>query len=223
MTSRNPYENGVDIPGFVDKKDDDIDMSVFNAVDNQDDDYDDEDDYYDDEPKKLSSKGITVILMVACAVLLISTIASLAYGLNKGKDYKQLLAEHTSLKTNYEETSKKVDELNNEIKLLKAASSEGESTGEGETSQTKVTYKMTASVGVRKTPEPKEYASFSKLPSEVADLLLYDDAQNTLTTKVGAVLTVYETKEVSGNVWGRIADNAWVALKYGGENWGVKQ
>ena len=68
-----------------------------------------------------------------------------------------------------------------------------------------------------------EIANYDKLPNDIKDLVLYDAASKTITTKAGK-FPVYETKEdTSKNLWGRIADNAWVCLKYQGEDWGTKQ
>lgn len=232
MTNRNPYENGVDIPDFVEKKDDDIDMSVFKMAEgstfSESYDIEDDEDDYDDEPKrKLSSKGIIIIGGVLVVVLFIAAISGWIFGISKNNALTKLNADYTTLKAKLDETNTTISALENQVVVLtaevekyKSEESSGNTSGEPTSANTK--YKMEEGINVRKSPGSNEFANFNKLPDEVADELYYD-ATNGVTTRAGAILPVYETKEVSGNTWGRIADNAWVCLNYNGEKWGTKQ
>lgn len=233
MVTKNPYENGVDIPEFVDKKDDDIDMSIFKMADTNTGtnhfDIDDEDDDYDDEPRrKLSSKGLSIVCGVAMILLLIAAISGWIFGVSKNNSLTKLQSEYTTLETKFKDTDATITSLQNQVTLLnteleKYKSSSNNNGGKTEEEQPNTKYKMEADISVRKSAGSKEYADFSKLPDAVADELYNNDELKTLTTRDGAILPVYETKTVDGNTWGRIADNAWVCLVYQGETWGTKQ
>ena len=231
MATKNPYENGVDIPDFVERKTDDIDMSVFKMAEsdnttNIDMDYEDEE--YDDEPrKKLSSKGLLVICAVVMVLLLIAAVSGWIFGISKSNSLAKLQNEYTTLQTKFNDTDAQITSLQNQVTLLnteleKYKTSNNTSSGNKE-EQPNTKYKMEADVSVRKSAGSKEYADFSKLPDAVADELYNNEELKTLTTRDGAILPVYETKTVDGNTWGRIADNAWVCLVYQGETWGTKQ
>ena len=229
MTNKNPYENGVDIPDFVEKKDDDIDMSVFKMADEQaNNNFDIEDDEYEDdeEPRrKLSPKGLIIIGGIVIVLLLVAAVSGWIFGISKNNSLNKLEAEYTTLKTKYDDSAKQVEDLTNQITIMKAeaekAASSSSSSSTEEAPNTK--YKMEGDVSVRKSAGSKEFADFNKLPDAVADQLYNNEDLKTLTTRDGAILPVYETKDVSGNTWGRIADNAWVCLKFQGEEWGHKQ
>lgn len=231
MATKNPYENGVDIPDFVERKTDDIDMSVFKMAEsdnttNIDMDYEDEE--YDDEPrKKLSSKGLLVICAVVMVLLLIAAVSGWIFGISKSNSLAKLQNEYTTLQTKFNDTDAQITSLQNQVTLLnteleKYKTSNNTSSGNKE-EQPNTKYKMEADISVRKSAGSKEYADFSKLPDAVADELYNNEELKTLTTRDGAILPVYETKTVDGNTWGRIADNAWVCLVYQGETWGTKQ
>lgn len=233
MATKNPYENGVDIPDFVERKDDDIDMSVFKMADANNDttniDMEDYEDEYEDEPRrKLSSKGLLVISAVVMVILLIAAISGWIFGISKSNSLTKLESEYKTLETKFNDTSAQITSLSNQVTLLnteleKYKSSGGGSSSEGKEEQPNTKYKMEADISVRKSAGSKEYADFSKLPDTVADELYHNSELKTLTTRDGAILPVYETKIVDGNTWGRIADNAWVCLVYQGETWGTKQ
>ena len=232
MVTKNPYENGVDIPEFVERKDDDdIDMSVFKLAEGNTEtnkfDIDDEDDDYDDEPRrKLSSKGLLIICGVVMILLLIAAISGWIFGISKSNSLTKLQSEYTTLETKFKDTDATIVSLQNQVTLLnteieKYKSSSNSSSSESKEEQPNTKYRMEADVSVRKSAGSKEYANFSKLPDAVADELYSNGDQ--VTTRENAILPVYETKIVDGNTWGRIADNAWVCLVYQGETWGTKQ
>lgn len=229
MTNKNPYENGVDIPDFVEKKDDDIDMSVFKLADDdaKDNSYEYDDEDYDDEPRrKLSSKGVVVILGVVVALLFIAAIAGWIFGISKNSALTKATAENQTLQTKLNESNTTITSLENQITVLNVEiekyKSAGE-TGSGDATEEGTKYKMEGDVSVRKAPGSSDFANFNNLPDAVADQLYNNEELKTLTTRDGAILPVYETKTVSGNTWGRIAENAWVCLVYQGETWGTKQ
>lgn len=232
MTNKNPYENGVDIPDFIEKKDDDIDMSVFKMAQDETTgnsfDIDDEDDY-DDEPKrKLSSKGLLIIGGAALVVLLIAAIAGWIFGISKNNSLTKLQAEYTTLETKLNEANTSITSLNNQITLLNTEIEKYKSSGSGDSGNGTPTasgtkYKFAEGIAVRKgASSSNEYVSFSKLPDAVQDAVYENNGE--VRTRDGAVAEVYETKNDSeGNLWGKVADNAWVCLKYQGEEWATKQ
>lgn len=233
MATKNPYENGVDIPDFIERKDDDIDMSVFKMAEGNTDtnsfNIEDDEDEYDDRPRrKLSSKGLLVICAVVMVLLLIAAVSGWIFGISKNNSLTKLKAEYTTLETKFKDTDATIISLQNQVTLLnteieKYKSSSNSSSGETKEDEPNTKYKMVADVSVRKSAGSKEYATFSKLPDAVADELYYNEELKTLTTRENAILPVYETKTVDGNTWGRIADNAWVCIVYQGETWGTKQ
>lgn len=231
MTDKNPYENGVDIPEFVEKNDNDIDMSVFkmaeNEVNNSSFDIEDDEEEYDDEPKrKLSSKGIIIIGGALIVLLLIGTVSGWIFGISKNNSLKALQAEYDTIKVKLDEANTTVTTLNNENIDLKAKITELEtkntssSTEEGEeVSGDK--YKFDGDINVRDAVGSKTFANFDKLPDRVADQVYYDSANKTLVTREDAVITVIETKaDSSGNTWGKVADNAWICIKHKNEKTG---
>ena len=68
MKEKNPYENGVDIPDFVESKDSNIDKSLFKIDDEEAQEEYDEEEYEDEEEggsRKLSARGIMIIGIIA--------------------------------------------------------------------------------------------------------------------------------------------------------------
>lgn len=225
MTNKNPYENGVDIPEFVEKNDNDIDMSVFKMADNQNDNFDD--DEYDEEPsRKISPKGIMILGGILIVLLLIAAISGWIFGISKNNSLTKLQAEYETVTKKLTEAETTITTLQNNNTVLQAELDKykdgGSSSAGGETTVSGDKYKFSGDVGVRPSAgNLDEYADFTKLPDNVADCVYQNGKM--VTTRDNVILTVSETKEVNGNLWGKVAKNAWIAIKYDGKEFATKQ
>lgn len=230
MTNRNPYENGVDIPDFVEKNDD-IDMSVF-RMDTEETpknnvDFDDEDDDdYDDEPRRnLSGKGVTVIVGIIAVILLIAAVAGWIFGISKNNAYKKIEADYqtvtkqlTEANNNVSNLQAQISQLNDQITALQNAQTQSSSSDK--TGGTP--YKMVVGVKVR-TGAGTKYSCVSedKVSDDVAEMCDFNG--DVTTIREGSIVSVYEAKTEDGSTWGRIDDGAWVCLSGDGETYAVKQ
>ena len=226
MNERNPYESDdtVDIPDFSSIKvnDDDIDRSVFKMNDDipscNEPEFDD--DYYDDEEDEGRSINKTNVIMIAImVVLLILAVFGMFWGISKNKAYTTLKTEYdayvTKAQTTETELNNKIIELQNQINSANTTTTVP--TGES------ATYKMTATVRIRTG------ASTSNAQTKFADLS--DDVKKVASDDggvafmaAGTVFTASESKEDSDkNVWVKLADNAWVCVKFGDATWATKQ
>ena len=122
------YETETNIPDFVETRDGkDPDLSVFNFDDTEettnldlneeDDDEYEEDDDYDRPRRKLSTKGILIIVCAVAVLLLVATIAGWVYGIGQHNAYSKI-------ESQYNELSSQVSGLNSQISNLKAENSE---------------------------------------------------------------------------------------------------
>ena len=101
----------------------------------------------------------------------------------------------------------------------KAAGTTTTTTGDNGNTQTSgnsnttaiATYLMIEGVSVRPSAGATgdSFADYNKLPVDIKNIV-YQDGKK-VTTRA-AKFPVYETKEVGGKNWGRIADNAWVCI-----------
>ena len=230
MTNRNPYENGVDIPDFVEKNDD-IDMSVFRMdteetpKNNVDFEYEDDDDY-DDEPRRnLSGKGVTVIVGIIAVILLIAAVAGWIFGISKNNAYKKIEADYqtvtkqlTEANNNVSNLQAQISQLNDQITALQNAQTQSSSSDK--TGGTP--YKMVVGVKVR-TGAGTKYSCVSedKVSDDVAEMCDFNG--DVTTIREGSIVSVYEAKTEDGSTWGRIDDGAWVCLSGDGETYAVKQ
>lgn len=240
MTNKNPYENGVDIPDFVEKNDSDIDMSVFkmnqeqtqeSPLSKQEEPEIEEDEEWDEEPKKkLSQKGLVIISGTAVVILLILAVVGWIMNFSKANKLTALQSENETLQAQVANAQSTIATLQVENASLKTqieqaqSSSSSGGSSEGGSSEEKGgdVYKFEASINVRDGAGSSNFANFSKLPDKVADQL-YSNGDE-VTTRENCELTVYETKkDSSGNLWGRVADSAWICINYGGEAWGTKK
>ena len=232
MTDRNPYENGVDIPEFVEKNDDSIDMSVFRMDTeeeprNQFNIEDDDDDEYEDEPRRLSGKGTTLIVAILAVIFLIAAIAGWIFGISKNNAYKKLEADYQSVSAQLTKANSDISNLQLQINQLNTQIQEMEKkkeTAGGSGSDDKgeyASYEMIVGVKVR-TGAGTKYGCVSedKVSDEVA--LMCDFNDDVTTIREGSVVKVYETKVDGDSTWGRIDDNAWVCLKADGESYASK-
>lgn len=233
MVDKNPYEKDeeVNVPDFGDSEDKGTDP-IFNmdttGLSSE------TDSYSVEEEAESSSKTAIIVLIVFLVLFLVGAVSGWIFGISKSNEVSTITEEYTAYK---EKTQKQITDLETQVSTLQAKvtelesntssnSTEGGSTSSGTGTKTEANtyYSMKADVKVRTGAGTSyEIANYDKLPNEIKDIVLYDAASKTITTKA-AKFPIYETKEDSSkNLWGRIADNAWVCLKYQGEDWGTKQ
>lgn len=226
MNERNPYESDdtVDIPDFSSIKvnDDDIDRSVFKMNDDipscNEPEFDD--DYYDDEEDEGRSINKTNVIMIAImVVLLILAVFGMFWGISKNKAYTTLKTEYdayvTKAQTTETELNNKIIELQNQINSANTTTTVP--TGES------ATYKMTATVRIRTgAGTSNAQTKFADLSDDVKKVA--SDDGGVAFMAAGTVFTASESKEDSDkNVWVKLADNAWVCVKFGDATWATKQ
>ncbi len=225
MNERNPYENDdtVDIPDFSSIKvnDDDIDRSVFKMNDNvpsyDEPEYDEEE--YEDEEEGRSINKSNVIMIAIMVVLLILAVFGMFWGISKNKAYTTLKTEYDAYVTKAQNTetelNNKIIELQNQISSANTATTVP--TGES------ATYKMTATVRVRTgAGTSNAQTKFADLSDDVKKVA--SDDGGVAFMAAGTVFTASESKEDSDkNVWVKLADNAWVCVKFGDATWATKQ
>lgn len=226
MNERNPYESDdtVDIPDFSSIKvnDDDIDRSVFKMNDDipscNEPEFDN--DYYDDEEDEGRSINKTNVIMIAImVVLLILAVFGMFWGISKNKAYTTLKTEYdayvTKAQTTETELNNKIIELQNQINSANTTTTVP--TGES------ATYKMTATVRIRTgAGTSNAQTKFADLSDDVKKVA--SDDGGVAFMAAGTVFTAGESKEDSDkNVWVKLADNAWVCVKFGDATWATKQ
>lgn len=224
MNERNPYENDdtVDIPDFSSIKvnDDDIDRSVFKMNDNvpsYDEPEYDEEEYEEEEGRSINKSN--VIMIAIMVVLLILAVFGMFWGISKNKAYTTLKTEYDAYVTKAQNTetelNNKIIELQNQISSANTATTVP--TGES------ATYKMTATVRVRTgAGTSNAQTKFADLSDDVKKVA--SDDGGVAFMAAGTVFTASESKEDSDkNVWVKLADNAWVCVKFGDATWATKQ
>lgn len=223
MTNRNPYENGVDIPDFVEKNDNDIDMSIFKMPSDDEPRKSIEVDEFDEDPysedygeRKLSQRGLVIIGGIIIALLLIATIIGWGFGISRNNKYVELQEQYTEVET-------KLNSANAEIVTLKeenAKLTEEIAANEATAVETETGTKMTVTVGVTlRTGAGTKYqtVNINKLPDDLK-LLVNDNA----TINVGSSITVYETKtDDSNRTWAKIVSDqdVWMCIQEGDEKY----
>lgn len=218
MTNRNPYENGVDIPDFVEKNDESIDMSVF-RMDTEESpksqyDFDDEDDEYENEPNR-NPKAPVLVIAILAVVFLIAAIAGWIFGISKNNAYKKIEADYQTLSSQLTEEKNKasnleaqISQLNTQIEALTKSNESSSSDESGDYAK----YEMLVGVKVRTGAGTKyQCVSEKKVSDEVAEMC--DFNEDITTIREGSVVKVYETKVEANATWGRIDTEAWVCLK----------
>lgn len=223
MTDKNPYENqdSVDIPDFSSLKSDDstsdIDRSIFNMDDEEAEEYEE-----DEEPVyRRVKQSIIVATGVVLAVLLILSIVLLVIGLNKSAAYKELKIQYETLQTN---AAAKEADLNGQIAALNKQIEELTKGSQGEATDGDL-YIVNLGVSVRKEANTNAYADYKSLPQSIQQLC--DENDGVVIIRQGSSVRVLETKtensENGTRVWGRIADNAWICLKQGADEYCTKK
>ena len=221
MKEKNPYENGVDIPDFVESRDNNIDKSIFKLDDEEEKDiYEDEeecDDEEDSSSRKLSNKGIQVLGITIVVVLVIVAGASFFYGMGQANKYKALKTEYDKIQTELAAAKEEIITLQNEITIMQNQASSSNNTS---TSDTGKAYVTVSAINVRSSAGGSTFAKWDDIPSSLRDVITYDTNSGAVVLKASSEVTVYETKTVDSNTWGRlVADkDVWVCLVLDGSN-----
>ena len=227
MIDKNPYEkDDVDVPNFGEPQERQNDP-IFNmdttSISPE------TDSFSIEEEAESSSKTAIIVLVVFLVLFLIGSISGWLFGLSKSGEVSRVQEDFDSYKMSAESKYNSLQEeysvLAAELEQLKAQQTVSTETGEtgGTTSigeGTKVEagtyYLMEEGIGVRTgAGTSNAYVDYTKLPKDIQDLVYYDKEGKKVTTRP-VKFPVYETKTDSeSQTWGRIADNAWVCLKYG--------
>lgn len=220
MFGKNPYENedSIEIQDFSNDDEDNVKETFLETDEELE---EEEEETVKKEPVYRRVKQEVIIVAGALlALLLVLAIIALVYGANKNKAYNDLRADYEAYIS--KATANETD-LKKQISDLQKQLTEA-TTPKVEVSADAVNYKIIATDGIniRDGVGSKVFADYSKLPDDVKSLL--NSNNDGVTVDNGTVLKVLETKtDSSGNIWGRIADNAWLCLKNGDEEWAVKQ
>lgn len=218
MVDKNPYEKDeVDVPDFgetEEKANDPIfNMDTTSVIPETD-------SFNVEEEAESSSKTAIIVLIVFLVLFLVGAISGWLFGISKSGEVSRVLQEYDAYKV---KTQKQITDLETQISTLKLeieqnSISEGDSTpsGTGEKTDSNTFYLMEDGVKVRTGAGTSfDVVNYDKLPNDIKDLVVYDKASKSVTTKK-AKFPVLETKKDSSNqTWGRIADNAWVCLEFG--------
>ena len=141
------------------------------------------------------------------------------WGISKNKAYTTLKTEYdayvTKAQTTETELNNKIIELQNQINSANTTTTVP--TGES------ATYKMTATVRIRTgAGTSNAQTKFADLSDDVKKVA--SDDGGVAFMAAGTVFTASESKEDSDkNVWVKLADNAWVCVKFGDATWATKQ
>lgn len=222
MKEKNPYENGVDIPDFVESKDSNIDKSLFKIDDEEAQEEYDEEEYEDEEEggsRKLSARGIMIIGVIGIVLCLVLAGFGVFFGISQKNKYKALEAEYNAVNEKLTAANNQITELQNEITVLKTQqannSSSASSSADGGTA-----YKTNYAINVRNSAGGTAFATWSDIPSDLQNKMTYNSEKGSVVINDGVDFTVYELKEIDSNTWGKVvADkDVWVCLVFEGEN-----
>lgn len=219
MTNKNPYENqdSMDIKDLIEDDEETNKHSIF--------DEDEEDDEEVEEVREPVYRRVRQELIIGAGALLIFflvlSIIFLVFGLNKKNDYKTLKNEYdayvTKATANEKNLNNQIADLKKQIEDLNKKDPVVVDPVNGSN------YRITADNGinVRNSVASSEWTDYDKLPDSVK--LLCANNNGVVTIEAGKIVTVLETTNSGQDVWGKIADNAWICLKQGGVDFAVKQ
>ena len=210
----------LDIPDFVEEKDDtdsqDVDMSIFNMSDEE---------LYDDVPKKQDkpktkkkSNSTIVLCIVLICILLVTSIVATIIAFKEHSSYTKLEEELTQVKATITDYQTKINEKDNQISLL---NTELESLKNSNTvsdpdnkypSGTKLYITEDGHMqGVREKASAS--AETAKKSDGTSYVLYWGDS---------VTLTADATKDSDGNYWGQI-DGGFIRIEYDGEVWATTE
>lgn len=214
MVDKNPYEKDeVNVPNFGETEEKGsepiFNMDTTSVIPETD-------AFSVEEEAESSSKTAIIVLIVFLVIFLVGAVAGLLFGISKNSEVARVKEEYDAYKV---KTQKQITEYETQISTLqleleqsKSNSNEGSADGTGEKTEANTYYKITDGVKVRTGAGTSfSIVDYDKLPADIKDLVLYDKASKSVTTK-SAKFPVYETKEADGHTWGRIADGAWACI-----------
>lgn len=230
MIDKNPYEkDDVNVPDFTNQETNG-DGPIFNmdttSITTQTDSFDPM------EEAESSSKTAIIVLVAFLILFVVGSITGWIFGITKSKEAANVQEEFDTYKVT---SQKQITDLESQVSALQLeieenknnsnndnTSSEGStSTGTGTATEANTYYLMEEGVTVRTGAGTANSAvDYSKLPDDIKNIVNNvvdkDNTKNNTVTTRNAKFPVYETKQDSeGLTWGRIADGAWVCLKFG--------
>ena len=160
-----------------------------------------------------------VLGISALVVLVIIAGASFFYGLGQSNKYKALKTEYDKVQTELATAKEEIISLQNEITIMQNQSNSSSSNNSATTDSGKA-YVTATNINVRSSAGGSTYAKWSDIPASLQDSVTYNSENGAVVTKTKVEVTVYETKQVDSNTWGKIvADkDVWICLVLGGDN-----
>ena len=209
--------NTLDIPDFVEEKDDtdsqDVDMSIFNMSDEE---------LYDDVPKKQDkpktkkkSNSTIVLCIVLICILLVTSIVATIIAFKEHSSYTKLEEELTQVKATITDYQTKINEKDNQISLL---STELESLKNSNTvSDPDNKYPKGTVLYITEDGHKQGVRVTADVNSETAKRS--DGSSYVLYWGEDAVTLIADaTVDSDGNYWGQI-DGGFIRIEYNGEIW----
>lgn len=216
----NDYDNQktdtVDIPDFVEEKEDtdsSVDMSIFKMSD---------DELYDDAPKsenknsqgKKKSNSTLVLCLVLICILLVTSAVGIIYSLKEHKKVSSLNDEITQLKATNNDLQTKIGTLNSEKEALEAKLKEKENAGTSSDPNNK--YPSGTTLWITEDGSTQGVRVTASKDAETA----VDSEGNMIVLYWGdkVVLTADATVDSNGTYWGKI-DTGFIRIETNGEVW----
>ena len=211
--------NTLDIPDFVEEKDDtdsqDVDMSIFNMSDEE---------LYDDVPKKQDkpktkkkSNSTIVLCIVLICILLVTSIVATIIAFKEHSSYTKLEEELTQVKATITDYQTKINEKDNQISLLNTElenkkNSNTVSDPDNKYPKGTVLY-ITEDGHIQGVRETANVSADTVQKSGGSYVLYWGDS---------VTLTADATIDSDGNYWGQI-DGGFIRIEYDGEVWATTE
>ena len=220
LFERDEKENTVDIPDFVEEKDDtdstSVDMSIFKMSDEE---------LYDDVPKKevkeektssprKKSNSTIILCLVLIGILLVTSVVATIYAFKEHKKVAGLETENTQLKAQNTDYQNAINGLNGQIEELNAKLEEKNNAGTSSDPNNKypagtVLY-ITEDGGSQGVREKASKDSDTVTDNSGNPVVLYWGDKITLTADA--------TVDDNGTYWGK-TDKGFIRIEVGDEIW----
>ena len=209
----------LDIPDFVEEKDDtdsqDVDMSIFNMSDEE---------LYDDVPKKQDkpktkkkSNSTIVLCIVLICILLVTSIVATIIAFKEHSSYTKLEEELTQVKATITDYQTKINEKDNQISLLNTElenKKNSNTVSDPDNKYPKGTVLYITEDGHMQGVRETANVSADTVQKSGGSYVLYWGDSVTLTADA--------TIDSDGNYWGQI-DGGFIRIEYDGEIWATTE
>lgn len=209
----------VDIPDFVEDKDDStsVDMSIFKMSD---------DELYDDsakeekanKPLKKKSNSTIILCLVLVVILLVTSVVSVIYALKEHKSAATLTEQVSQLTAQKVDYESKINALNAQVTELNAKIDEIKNAGTTVDPDNKYPKGTKLYITEAGGVPPQAVRSKADVNSET---VYNEDGTPVLLDwdfDTPVVLIADATKDANGNYWGKI-DSGYFRIEYNGEIW----